>query len=1021
MMESAAQSSPVERLIDRPRITSRLLARFDHPLTVVSGPAGSGKTSAVNQAIQNNLLDPRGSDFLVTAPRRGADPLQLLSRIASSLGVADDSQNSTQAIRERIVEGVWSHAPDEVALIIDDVHHLHMHLEDDHDDDEHHREDAADGGGVGELRMLLEELPRNGHLVLVSRRTIPIPMARLRAHGGLVEISAGVLRFDDDELAELRHARHAPQEVALPRHAATADLQLAVGAEAGADFLREEVLASLDPDRLRHLRCMAVFDEFDDELIHEMSDGAIDAATLLDDLPLVEWGLDGTHRLHGLLRETLLAQQRPGEQRKAASIGADLLLQRSRHAAAMHLHLLADDEISARDTARQFVLGPTLNQSIAEIAEVRRLLATFDQGGPLHSLLDASLHFDGRERDIADRFERAAELARDAGDDVLEVLALHRCLQAHFLDIDMVGEHLRHLDRLDELSATVPFAIGAVAHARSQLAQYRGDAAAALQVLDDVSHLGELGELVIRNQRLCDLGRPEDVAVGLTPDDLARLPPGSEVFIAFGMWLRGEASPEFANEFVGAMLHDVSGRGVDHTMISTLGTATAIALAAGDTTNARRRCDQARDLVQRGAPRTIELFATMARAAFEADQHSDEAAAAILDPQRTRLPIDPWPLRAHLLGLPLIYVVRPESRAVLESIELGPALTTAVAAGRALVALREHGDPGPAAELPWSLPDVLRVHVLPHHLTELACAALLTDTPGARELLDAIPHLDRHLARVANEDRSSATARASALIGDRPRRPPHTLRLDLLGDLRLVRDGRDVTDDDWIRRARVRELLAVLTERRRLDRHELIDIVWPEHDDDGKADSNFRAHLSKLQRILEPERSRGDDFYFLRSEGDLLVLDDDVQTDVTEFEERIETARRNDLAGVPARALEGFIDAIGWYRGDYLLGVAAGWPLLTRLRLRALAVDAICRIAELTAARGEPEDAIRWAERARHVDHLSERAARLFVSSLLAAGHRAAAATATGEFETLFGSNGIAIEPATQRVFARAR
>ena len=226
-------------------------------------------------------------------------------------------------------------------------------------------------------------------------------------------------------------------------------------------------------------------------------------------------------------------------------------------------------------------------------------------------------------------------VARAAGDDVLEVVALHRCLQAHFLDADMADDHLRHLDRLDELSPTVPFALGAAAHARSQLAQYAGDAEGALAVLDEFSHLAEIADVVNRNQRLCDLGRPEDVAVGLTTDDLAQLAPGSEMFIAFAMWLRGDGSPEFANEFVGAMLDDVDGRGFDHTMISTLGTATSIALAAGDTTTARRHCDQARDLVQRDSPRTIELFDTIARASFEADQLSDDAAAAILHPDRT--------------------------------------------------------------------------------------------------------------------------------------------------------------------------------------------------------------------------------------------------------------------------------------------------------------------------------------------------------------------------------------------------
>lgn len=1014
-MNGGAQSDSVRRLIDRPRITALLLQRFDHPLTIVRAPAGSGKTSAVNQAIENNLLDPRGTDYLVTAPRNGADPLQLLSRIAATLGVSDDGHHSTTAIRARIVEAIWSHAPDEVAVIVDDVHHLLPGA------DEEPGTAPEFGSGVDELHELLHELPRNGHLVLASRHDVPIPVGRLRAHGALLEITADTLEFDDGELDELRSARAAALDAPLPRHAASADLQLAAGTAAGVEFLREEVLAALDPDRLRHLRRMAVFEEFDTELVNEMTDGAFDAEKLLSALPLVEWGSGGTHRLHSLLRETLLDQQPPGEQRKAASVGGDLLLARSRHAAAMRLHLLAGDEIAARDAAREFVLGPMLNQTISDIAEIRRLLATFDDGGPLHALLDASLHFDGREQNIAERFAHAAELAQAAGDELLEVLALHRSLQAQFLDIRISDELLQQLDRLDELSASVPIARGAIAHARSQLAQHSGDAETALAVLDAVAHLEELNELVNRDQRLCDLGRPEDVAVGLTPDDLARLPPGSEVFIAFGMWLRGEGSPEFANEFVGAMLDDVATRGFDHTMISTLGTATPIAVAAGDTVNARRRSDQACDLVQRKAPRTIELFATIARATVAADGDSDEAAADLLDPEATGLPIDPWPLRAHLLALPLIYVTRPESRSVLDSIEFGPSLNCAVAAGRALVALREDDDVDPAASLPWSWVDVLRVHVLPHHLTELACAALLTDTPGAEDVLSTIPHLDRYLARVANERRSSAASRAATLLGGRPRVAPHTLRLDLLGDVRLLRDGHEVTDDDWLRRSRVRELLALLSERRRIDRHELIDTLWPDHDDDAKADSNFRAHLSKLQHVLEPGRPRDVDPYFLRSDGDSLVLHEDLHTDVDEFEERVETARRNDVGGVPARALEGHLDAVRWFRGDYLLGVQAGWPVLTRLRLRALALDSLCRIAELTAARGEPEDAARWAERARRLDPLSERAARILVGSLIASGDRSTAAAAAAELAARFDDHGIVVEAATTRAFERAR
>lgn len=1002
-MVNGATASSIGHLIDRPRVIARLLGRFQHRLTLVIGSAGSGKTSALTRAIESNTLDPRGVDVLVSFDRSSNDALQFLTKIAGAIGVPADSANSADDVHQPIIDWAWSQAPEDVAIVLDDAHFI------------------TDPAALDALARLLDDLPANGHLVIAARSTPRLATARLRSHGEVLEISDAELGFDDVELEGLRAARRGRPDADLPRHPATADLQLAAAQNASIDFLQEEVLAALDADRLNALQRMSVFEEFDEECVGIVTDGAFESSALLGGLPLVESRSDGSFRLHAILREALASQQTEAERRKASSVAGALLLERNQFAASIRLHLEAHDEISARDAAREFVLSPILQQAQPELAAVRRLIDTFDGDGPLRQLFDAMLHLGGRYHLAAERFEAAALSAQEAGDEVLESVALYRLLQAHFLDGDEDGPHMRYFGRLKELSATVPFARGVVATTKSQIAQHHGDSQGALEPLDDCRHLGPVFEMVIRNQRLCDLGRPEQVGVGLTPADLASLPPGSEVFIAFGMWLRGEAPPEFANDFVGAMLPAMVRRDLDHATISTLGVATSVALAAGDTQEAARRARHARDLADRDAPRTIALFADVAAASVAADQDSDEAAALLLAPEVAALPIVAWTHRAHLLALPLLYVVRPETRPTLDRNAFGPSLSTAVSAGQALVALRELNDSGPASRLPWTQTNLLRVHVLPHHLTELACAAQAAGVADAAVVLEQIPQLERHLTRLAGGISTDASRHAERLIGSRPRVAPHLLMARMLGDVALERDGILVADGDWTRRPRLREMLACLIDRGPTTRTDLIALLWPDYDDDRKANSNLRAHLSKLQGVLEPEREVGSDPYFLRIDGESLVLHGDVHNDVADFERLIERARLSDESGLPASALEGYAEAAELFRGDYLQGFDTGWAVLTRFRLRSLALSATCRVAELTGARGLPEEATRWADRAIRIDGSSERAARIFVASLLATGDRSGARSAATEFATMFRDLDVRIESSTQRLFDRVR
>jgi LuxR family maltose regulon positive regulatory protein len=53
------------------------------------------------------------------------------------------------------------------------------------------------------MGFLLDHLPEHLHLVIATREDPPLPLARLRARGRLVELRAADLRFTTDEAATL--------------------------------------------------------------------------------------------------------------------------------------------------------------------------------------------------------------------------------------------------------------------------------------------------------------------------------------------------------------------------------------------------------------------------------------------------------------------------------------------------------------------------------------------------------------------------------------------------------------------------------------------------------------------------------------------------------------------------------------------------------------------------------------------------------------------------------------------------
>ena len=185
-------------LVVRPRLFARLDAGLQGPLTLVSAPAGFGKStllaqglggagwragSAIPRPVAWLTLDARDNDQVVflrylvaalqtLAPGVGAtlltllqSPLPLLETLLTSL------LNDLASL------------PQHSILVLDDYHVLEappLHQA---------------------VTFLLDHLPPALHLVIATREDPPLPLARLRARRQVAELRAEQLRFSADEAA----------------------------------------------------------------------------------------------------------------------------------------------------------------------------------------------------------------------------------------------------------------------------------------------------------------------------------------------------------------------------------------------------------------------------------------------------------------------------------------------------------------------------------------------------------------------------------------------------------------------------------------------------------------------------------------------------------------------------------------------------------------------------------------------------------------------------------------------------
>jgi LuxR family transcriptional regulator, maltose regulon positive regulatory protein len=183
-------------LVARPRLAERLDRGAEAKLTLVSAPAGFGKTTLLAECLAAAPARERCVAWLSLDPSDNRPAVFWTYLLAALQTVAPELDPGAGALAllqspapppiETVLAAVLnelSAIPKDVVLVLDDYHVI----------------DAPDVQ-TG-MAFLLDHLPPRLHVVIASRADPPLPLARLRARGELVEIRAADLRFLPDEAA----------------------------------------------------------------------------------------------------------------------------------------------------------------------------------------------------------------------------------------------------------------------------------------------------------------------------------------------------------------------------------------------------------------------------------------------------------------------------------------------------------------------------------------------------------------------------------------------------------------------------------------------------------------------------------------------------------------------------------------------------------------------------------------------------------------------------------------------------
>jgi LuxR family maltose regulon positive regulatory protein len=401
-------------LVERHRLLTLLDSGQHQKLTLMQAPAGFGKTTLMAQWIAHRQkLVEQLSVAWISLDSSDNDPIRFWSSVIAACRRFDASIGQTalmhlsQPPRRPFAASSLESA---VAFLINDLHTVRegiLILEDYHLI-EHERIHET-------LTFLVEHLPAELHMVILTRSTPPLPLVRWRAKGDLLEIQGAQLRFSSEEMAiflqqliphqfstEAIRSLHSHLEGwAAGLRLLALSLQGHITPKAVDDYLTQLNTGSTisQPHRpIQEYFMSEVFSELPEQLqlfllqtsiLSRLSGSLCDAVTGRDDstswLEMVERSgffleaLDNTgewYRYHALFAETMRAEatRRFGEERLR-----HLLLQAGRWYEAHEMPMEAiEAALAAHESAYAADLIEQLNEEVY-VSEYHTLLRWFEQ------------------------------------------------------------------------------------------------------------------------------------------------------------------------------------------------------------------------------------------------------------------------------------------------------------------------------------------------------------------------------------------------------------------------------------------------------------------------------------------------------------------------------------------------------------------------------------------------------------------------------------------------------------------
>ncbi|MEU6713965.1 BTAD domain-containing putative transcriptional regulator [Nonomuraea sp. NPDC046802] len=232
--------------------------------------------------------------------------------------------------------------------------------------------------------------------------------------------------------------------------------------------------------------------------------------------------------------------------------------------------------------------------------------------------------------------------------------------------------------------------------------------------------------------------------------------------------------------------------------------------------------------------------------------------------------------------------------------------------------------------------------------------------------------------------------RIDALLARAAPVPGAHVVVETMGTFRVLRGSVPVPRTAWQSR-KARDLLKILVSRRGsgIARERLVEILWPEQENQAVGLRRLNVMVSTLRAVLDPGHERPADDVVVSDEGTLRLDLSNVDVDVEKFLDLVAGAVRLDQAGRTAEALERWAAAESAYGGEFCEeDPYADWAVGLREQARLAYVQAAARLAAARTDERRYDEAARYWLRLLERDSYDERAHLGLVRVLDLAGRR---------------------------------